>query len=220
VLTVGVELVFGLVIALLLQRPSRFNNFASIMLLLPLMTAPALASLMWKLMTNPNFGVLSYLVQLLGVQDFKWASSPSTALFTVVLVDVWVYTPFMMILLLAGLRSLPQQPFEAAALDGVPRRFVFFRITLPMLTPYIITATLFRLLDSIQQFDIIYAMTQGGPGDRLMVFQVQSYLEFFQYTNVGRSAALLMVLWLITFILSNLFIKNWLRLRERAHGAR
>lgn len=95
------------------------------------------------------------------------------------LVDIWVYTPFIMILLLAGLRSLPTQPFEAAALDGVPRSFVFFRITLPMLTPYILTATLFRLLDSIQQFDIIYAMTQGGPGDTLTVFQVEAYLNFF-----------------------------------------
>jgi len=217
-LTVGVELLLGLFIALLLQKPSRFNNLASVLLLLPLMTAPALAALMWKLMTNPNFGVLSYLVQLMGVSDFKWASSPSTALFTVVLVDVWVYTPFIMVLLLAGLRSLPQQPFEAAALDGVPRRFVFFRITLPMLTPYIITAALFRLLDSIQQFDIIYSMTQGGPGNTLLVFQVRSYLEFYQYTNVGKSAALLMILWAITYALSNVFIKQWLKLRERARG--
>jgi len=217
-LTVALELALGLGIALLLRRPTRFNNVASILLLLPLMTAPALAALMWKLMTNPNFGILSYLVGLFGLTDFKWASDPSTALLTVVLVDIWVYTPFMMILLLAGLRSLPQQPFEAAALDGVPRSFVFFRITLPMLMPYIITASLFRLLDSIQQFDIIYSMTQGGPGDRLMVFQVQSYLEFFQYTNVGRSAALLMVLWAITYFLSNIFIKQWLKLRERAHG--
>ncbi len=217
-LTVFLELVLGLGIALLLRRPTRFNNVASILLLLPLMTAPALAALMWKLMTNPNFGILSYLVSLFGLTDFKWASDPSTALLTVVLVDIWVYTPFIMILLLAGLRSLPQQPFEAAALDGVPRSFVFFRITLPMLMPYIITASLFRLLDSIQQFDIIYSMTQGGPGDTLMVFQVQSYLEFFQYTNVGRSAALLMVLWAITYFLSNIFIKQWLKLRERAHG--
>jgi multiple sugar transport system permease protein len=217
-LTVVFELLLGLGIALLLRRPTRFHNAVSIVLLLPLMTAPAIAALMWKLMTNPSFGILSYLVSLFGVNDFKWASDPSTALFTVVLVDVWVYTPFIMILLLAGLRSLPRQPFEAAALDGVPASFVFFRITLPMLTPYIITASLFRLLDSIQQFDIIYAMTQGGPGDRLMVFQVQAYLEFFQYTNVGRSAALLMILWLITNILSNIFIKNWLRLRARAHG--
>lgn len=216
--TVTGELLLGLGIALLLVRPTKLNNAASIMLLLPLMTAPALAALMWKLMTNPNFGILSYLVSLIGFTDFRWASDPSSALFTVVLVDVWVYTPFIMILLLAGLRSLPKQPFEAAALDGVPRSFVFFRITLPMLMPYIITATLFRLLDSMQQFDIVYSMTQGGPGDTLMVFQVQSYLEFFQYTNVGRSAALLIVLWAITYALSNLFIKHWLKLRERAHG--
>ena len=218
VLTVVVELLLGLGIAMLLRQRTRVNNFISIMLLLPLMTAPAIAALMWKLMTNPNFGVLSYLVSLVGIHDFRWASSPSTALFTVVLVDTWVYTPFIMILLLAGLRSLPPQPFEAAALDGVPASFVFFRITLPMLTPYIITAVLFRLLDSIQQFDIIYAMTQGGPGNKLLVFQVQAYLQFFQNTNVGKSAAILMILWAITYALSNVFIKNWLKLRERARG--
>jgi multiple sugar transport system permease protein len=207
-------------VALLLRRSTVFNNIMSIALMLPLMIAPAIAALMWKLMTNPDFGILSYLVGLVGLHDFKWASAPSTALLTVVLVDVWVYTPFIIILLLAGLRALPTQPFEAADLDGVPRSFVFFRITLPMLMPYIITAALFRMLDAIQQFDIIYAMTQGGPGDRLMVFQVQAYLDFFQNTNVGRSAALLMILWAITFGLSNLFIKHWLRLRERVHGAR
>lgn len=216
--TVTLELLLGLGIALLLQKRSTLNNFISIMLLMPLMTAPALAALMWKLMTNPGFGILSYLASLIGLEDFRWASSPDTALLTVVLVDIWVYTPFIMILLLAGLRSLPSQPFEAAALDGVPRSFVFFRITLPMLTPYILTATLFRLLDSIQQFDIIYAMTQGGPGDALTVFQVEAYLNFFQSTNVGRSAALMVILWAITYVLSNIFIKNWLRLRERARG--
>ena len=217
-LTVGLELLLGLGIALLLQRRTRLNNFISIMLLMPLMTAPALAALMWKLMTNPNFGILSYLAGLVGFEDMRWGSSPDTALFTVVLVDMWVYTPFIMILLLAGLRSLPTQPFEAAALDGVPRIQQFWRITLPMLMPYILTASLFRLLDSIQQFDIIYAMTQGGPGDKLMVFQVEAYLNFFQSTNVGRSAALLMILWVVTYFLSNIFIKNWLRLRERARG--
>jgi multiple sugar transport system permease protein len=217
-LTVGVELLLGLGIALLLQKRTRFNNFVSIMLLMPLMTAPALASLMWKLMTNPGFGILSYFASLIGLEDFRWASDPSTAMLTVVLVDVWVYTPFIMILLLAGLRSLPQQPFEAAALDGVPRMFVFWRITLPMLTPFLLTATLFRVIESIQQFDIIYAMTQGGPGDKLTVFQVEAYLNFFQSTNVGRSAALLMILWAITYILSNIFIKNWLKLREKQRG--
>ena len=217
-LTVVLELILGLGIALLLRRPTRFNNIVSILLLMPLMTAPALAALMWKLMTNPNFGILSWFMTQLGFTEFKWASDPSTALLTVLLVDIWVYTPFIMILLLAGLRSLPKQPFEAAALDGVPASFVFFRITLPMLMPYILTASLFRLLDSMQQFDIIYAMTQGGPGDELMVFQVEAYLNFFQKTDIGKSAALLIVLWAITFVLSNIFIKNWLKLRERARG--
>ena len=112
-------------------------------------------------------------------------------------------------------RTLGRQP---AALDGVPRWFVFWRITLPMLTPFLLTATLFRVIESIQQFDIIYAMTQGGPGDTLTVFQVEAYLNFFQSTNVGRSAALLMILWAITYVLSNIFIKNWLRLREKQRG--
>lgn len=218
VLTVGIELLLGLGIALLLRERTRFNDVVSIMLLMPLMTAPALASLMWKLMTNPGFGVLSYLASLIGLKDFNWAADPSTAMLTVVLVDVWVYTPFIMILLLAGLRSLPRQPFEAAALDGVPRLFVFWRITLPMLTPFLLTAVLFRTIESIQQFDIIYAMTQGGPGDRLTVFQVEAYLNFFQSTNVGRSAALLMILWAITYALSHVFIKQWLKLRERQRG--
>jgi multiple sugar transport system permease protein len=217
-LTVGIELLLGLGIAMLLVRRTLVNQVMSVLLILPLMTAPAIAALMWKLMTNPNFGILSYLISQAGFTDFRWASSPATALLTVVLVDVWVYTPFMIVLLLAGLRALPRQPFEAAALDGVPASFVFFRITLPMLAPYIITAVLFRMLDAIQQFDIIYAMTQGGPGDTLMVFQILAYLEAFTFTSIGRSAAMMMVLWLITNILSTLFIKQWMRLRERARG--
>ena len=217
-LTVVIQLLLGLGIALLLRRRTRLNNFISIMLLMPLMTAPALAGLMFKLMTNPNYGVLSAFTTWLGFPEFGWGSSPDTALFSVILIDTWVYTPFMMILLLAGLRSLPTQPFEAAALDGVPQWLQFWRITLPMLMPYILTASLFRLLDSIQQFDIIYALTQGGPGDTLMVFQVEAYVDYFQSTNIGRSAALLVILWAVTFLLSNIFIKNWLRLRARARG--
>ncbi len=170
-------------------------------------------------MTDSNFGVLQWAIGHIGIHNFRWASSSSSAMFTVVLIDVWVYTPFMMVLLLAGLRSLPPQPFEAAKLDGVPGWFVFLRITLPMLTPYLITATLFRLLDSIQQFDIVYAMTQGGPGNSLLLFQVQAYLDFFTYQNVARAAALMMILWAITYILSNVFVRQMRRLRERTHAS-
>lgn len=218
VATVGVQLLLGMGIALLLKERNRLNNLMSVLLILPLMVAPAIAALMWKLMTNPGFGVLNYLLGLVGITDFGWSSRPETAMFTVVLVDTWVYTPFIVVLLLAGLRALPPQPFEAAQLDGVPATFVFFRITLPMLLPYILTAGMFRMLDSIQQFDIIYSMTQGGPGDALTAFQVQAYLEAFSYSNIGRSAALVLILWAITYALSTLFIKHWLKLRQRARG--
>jgi len=216
--TVGVQLLLGLGIALLLQKRSAVNNIMGVLLILPLMVAPAIASLMWKLMTNPNFGVLNWLLAQIGITEFGWAAHPGSALFTVVLVDTWVYTPFITVLLLAGLRALPRQPFEAAQLDGVPASFVFFRITLPMLLPYILTAAMFRMLDSMQQFDIIYSMTQGGPGNALTVFQVQAYLEAFSFSNIGRSAALVLILWLMTYALSSVFIKQWLKLRQRARG--
>ena len=87
-----------------------------------------------------------------------------------------------------------------------------------MLLPYILTAGMFRMLDSIQQFDIIYSMTQGGPGDTLTVFQVQAYLEAFSFSNIGKSAALVLVLWAITYALSTAFIKHWLKLRQKARG--
>lgn len=217
--SVIVELLLGLGIALLLRERSMLNNAISVALLMPLMVAPVIASLIWKLMTNPNFGVYAWIVNGLGFTSFRWASSPDTAMFTVILIDTWVNTPFMMILLLAGLRSLPTQPFEAARLDGVPVRFVLFRITLPMLMPYIITASLFRLLSAIQEFSIVYGMTQGGPGDSLMLFQIRSYIDFYQNTDVGRSSAILMVLWAITFVLSKLFVNQWHAMRARSKGA-
>jgi multiple sugar transport system permease protein len=125
------------------------------------------------------------------------------------MVDVWIYTPFMGILLLAGLRALPHAPFEAAQIEGVSAWFTFRRLTLPLMRPYITTAVLFRLLAALQTFDIIYAMTTGGPGDTLMNFQVQAYTQAFVYLNLGVASALLVVLWLITYIVSQRMVAYW-----------
>ena len=212
--TVAAELGFGLAIAMLLNLDLPFIGIFRTALIVPMMMTPIVAALCWKMLLDPQYGIIDYLIG----SPIVWLGHPRLAFMSVALVNIWQNAPYVSILLLAGLRSLPQQPFEAAALDGVPRLFVFYRITLPMLSPYIITASLFRVLDAIQQFDIIYAMTQGGPGNTLLVFQVRAYLEFYQYTNVGKSAALLVVLWAITYVLSNVFIKNWLRLRERSRA--
>ena len=216
--TIIIELLLGLGIALLLAKRTWLNNVLGVLLVLPLMIAPALASLIWRLLINPNFGVVNYILSFLGLEDFTWASHPDTVLFTFIMVDVWVFTPFIMILLLAGLRSLPRQPFEAAELDGVPEYYKFFRITLPMLFPFILTASLFRLLESIQQFDIIYALSQGGPGESSMVFQVSAYLQTFQYTNIGKAAAMMVVLWAICYFLCHVFVQQWHKLKVKTKG--
>ena len=216
--TIIIELLLGLGIALLLAKRNWLNNILGVLLVLPLMIAPALASLIWRLLINPNFGIVNYLLSFIGIDDFTWASHPDTVLFTLIMVDVWVFTPFIMILLLVGLRSLPRQPFEAAELDGVPEYYKFFRITLPMLFPFILTASLFRLLESIQQFDIIYALSQGGPGESSMVFQVSAYLQTFQYTNIGKAAAMMVVLWAICYFLCHVFVKQWHKLKIKTKG--
>jgi len=216
--TIIVELLLGLGIALLLAKRNWLNNTLGVLLILPLMIAPALASLIWKLLINPNFGIVNYLLSFIGLDDFTWASHPDTVMFILIMVDVWVFTPFIMILLLAGLRSLPRQPFEAAELDGVPEYYKFFRITLPMLFPFILTASLFRLLESIQQFDIIYALSQGGPGESSMVFQVSAYLQTFQYTNIGKAAAMMVVLWAICYFLCHVFVQQWHKLKIKTKG--
>ena len=216
--TIIIELLLGLGIALLLAKRNWLNNILGVLLVLPLMIAPALASLIWRLLINPNFGIVNYLLSFIGIDDFTWASHPDTVIFTLIMVDVWVFTPFIMILLLAGLRSLPRQPFEAAELDGVPEYYKFFRITLPMLFPFILTASLFRLLESIQQFDIIYALSQGGPGESSMVFQVSAYLQTFQYTNIGKAAAMMVVLLAICYFLCHVFVKQWHKLKIKTKG--
>jgi multiple sugar transport system permease protein len=207
--SVSVELLLGLVLAFLLFKETRINKVLTTLMMLPLMVAPVLASLMWKLMTNPVFGLANFFLSFIGQRNFPWASAPQTALLTVVMVDVWIYTPFMGILLLAGLRALPQAPFEAAQLEDVSAWFTFRRLTLPLMKPYIITAVLFRLLAALQTFDIIYAMTTGGPGDALMNFQVEAYTQAFVYLNLGTASALLIVLWVITYIVSQRMVTYW-----------
>ena len=209
ILSTGIELLLGLALAFLLQKQSRVNNVLTTLMMLPLMVAPILASLMWKLMTNPSFGLANYILSAIGLHNFPWGSSPSTALFTVVMVDVWIYTPFMAILLLAGLRSLPQAPFEAAQIDNVSPWFTFQRLTLPLLMPYITTAVLFRLLQALQTFDIIFAMTGGGPGNTLLNVNVQSYNQAFIFLNLGVSSALLLILWVISYTISQRMVAYW-----------
>ena len=212
---VGTELLLGLLVAVLLNQEIFLAKILRPMLLLPLMIAPIIGTLMWKLMMSPEFGVINYFLSFFGARDFPWASASGTAMFSVVLIDVWMFTPFIALLLLAGLRSMPAPPFEAAMVDGASKWFIFKNLTIPMLMPFITIAAVFRIIDSIRQFDIIFGLTKGGPGDTLMNFQVSAYTSTFTYTRVADGAAIMLVNWLIIYIISTFLVKFWRKSQDR-----
>jgi multiple sugar transport system permease protein len=212
---VGIELILGLIIAILLNQETFLAKIFRPLLLLPLMIAPIIGTLMWKLMMSPEFGVLNYFLSFIGMRDFQWASAANSAMFSVVMIDVWMFTPFIALLLLAGLRSMPAPPFEAAMVDGASRWFTFKTLTLPMLMPFIIVSVVFRLIDSLRQFDIIFGLTKGGPGATLMNFQVSAYTTAFTYTKVADGSALMIVNWVIIYVISMFLVKFWRKSQDR-----
>lgn len=212
---VGIETILGTITAFLLNTETIMAKICRPFLLLPLMIAPLITTLIWKLMMSPEFGVLNYFLSWFGYRDFPWATSPDTAMFTVLLIEVWTFTPFIALLVLAGLRSLPREPFEAARVDGASRWFIFRNVTLPLLTPYIVIAVIFRLIDSLRQFDIIFGMTKGGPGNTLMNFQVYAYTSTFTYGKPAMGLAYIIVNWLIIFAISFVMVNYWQKVQKQ-----
>lgn len=216
--TTGSEMLLGLGIALLLSRDSRYTKILKVVLIFPLMIAPVIATLIWQLMTNTSVGILEKFLNLFNIYNFPWASSSKTALFTAGLIDVWVYAPFVIILILAGIQSFPKSPFEASKIDGGSAWFTFKTLTWPMLKPFMYIALIFRLMASLQEFSIIFALTKGGPGDTLMNLSVTAYNTGFAFLKFGKSLPYILVLWLIIYIISQKLVKNWLSVQKTAGG--
>jgi multiple sugar transport system permease protein len=134
------------------------------------------------------------------------------------LIDLWMFTPFVALILLAGLRSFPQEPFEAARVDGASAWFTFRNLSLPMLVPFIIIAVVFRFMDSLKMFDIIYAMTGGGPGDSLMTYQLQAYYSSFLYMKLSQGLPWAIALYIVIYLVSQILVKYWGKAQRRAAG--
>ncbi|MDR2468392.1 MAG: sugar ABC transporter permease [Spirochaetaceae bacterium] len=214
----SVELLLGMGIAFLLRKDSRYCRILKVALMFPLMVAPVIAVLIWQLMINGSVGIIEKFLTTIGLGGFTWASSPKTAMFTVVLIDAWVNTPFMLLLILAGIQSLPKSPFEAAQVDGASTWFTFKTLTLPMLKPFIYIAVLFRLMASLQEFGVIYALTKGGPGDTLMNISVTSYITGFVYQRLGRALPYLLVLWVIVNFSAKFLVEKQRKYAKEAAG--
>jgi len=214
----GVELSLGLVVAMLLNRETRLAKILQTTLIFPMMIAPVIGTLVWKMMMQPSVGILNPMMATIGLPPLQWAAVPETALFSVALVDVWMFTPFAALILVAGLRSFPQEPFEAARVDGASFWFTFRNLTLPMLTPYLIIVIVFRFMDSLKMFDIIFAMTEGGPGNTLMTYQLTAYRTSIQFQKLAQGLPYALVLYVVIYISSQYLIKFWGKAQRRAAG--
>jgi len=202
--TVSFEFVLGMLVALGLNRIRHGRRLLLSLIIIPMVCTPSIIALMWKLMLNTEYGVLNFLLRLIGLSNVNWLGT-NMALPSVILVDIWEWTPFMVLMLFAALQSIPEEPMEAARVDGASGPQIFFFVTLPMMMRIALIAIILRLVDSFKIFDTIYALTQGGPGSATEVFSMRIFRIGFQHTNwIGRASAYAVM---IILVLSPLFSK-------------
>ena len=201
-LAVGAEMLLGLGIALVLHREFRGQNLARSAFMLPMMATPAAIALVWVLIYHPTLGVMNYLLYLLGISPQEWLSKSYMVIPSLALVDTWQYTPFVTMVLLAGLIAMPLEPFESARIDGAGPWQMFWYITLPLLRPTLMVAALFRIIDSLKVFDTIYVMTQGGPGRASETLNLYAFRTAFEYFHVGYAASISLTLIVLVFVVS------------------
>lgn len=185
-----VQVPIGLGLAMVLNRELRGTQLYRSVLLLPMLLTPVAVGLMWRLMLNADTGVINGVAGMLHLPALNWLGDRTLAIVSVVLVDAWQNIPFVMLLSLAGLQSLPDAPLEAAAVDGATRWQAFWHVTLPMLTPVLGVVVMIRIIESIKLFDIIYILTQGGPGTATQNLSLLNYRVGFSFMNTGQAAAL------------------------------
>jgi multiple sugar transport system permease protein len=201
VLCVAIETVLGLGLALLVSREIRFGGPIRVGLILPMTIAPVVVGVMWRLLFDSGVGVTDPLFQLFGFSPPDVLAHNGTAFASVVLVDVWEWTPLIFLILLAGLQSLPQEPLEAALVDGAGRVRLFFDHTLPLLFPVLLVAIVLRTIDAVGTFDQIYVLTQGGPGTSTRLISIYAYNTAFLFTQYGQAAAMLIALLVMVMLL-------------------
>jgi multiple sugar transport system permease protein len=209
------EFVFGLGLALLLNQAVRGRSIFRASLLVPMMLPTVVVGVVWRLMLNPNFGAINGTLQRFGIntEGLTWTASPRLAFLSVIAVDVWQWTPFVFLVLLAGLQAIPQDPYEAARIDGSSSWQTFRHITLPLLKPAILIALLLRTMDLLRVFDQIFILTEGGPGFATETVSLYIYRTAFRFFDFGYAAAMSFLLLILTNVISTIYIR-FLQTRE------
>ncbi len=209
VTAVSAQFILGFLIAILMNAESRLMDVIRTLILIPTVFTPLVAGLVWKALLHPDLGIITYYLRELAIPIGRGLTiERDTALFAVILVDIWEWTPLMVIILLAGLKSLPREPYEAAIVDGASRVNIFFYITIPLLKPSIIVALLIRTLDVMKVFDIVFGMTRGGPGTATTVANLRIYEVGMEHLRIGYAASLSNVLLVIGLVIGVFFIRK------------
>ncbi len=209
IVSVSGQVLVGFGIALLLNRPFPFKGLVTTLLLLPMMMSMAIVGLFWKLLYDPNWGIINYALHL---GTFDWLSNPNMALYAIAITDIWMWAPFVMLLSLAGLSAVPQHLYEAAAIDRAGHWYTFRRITLPLVAPLLLIAIIFRTMEAFKTFDLAFIMS-GQPTTELIAIRL--YKMAFQEWQTGRSSALAYMVLIAVLAITNIYVKYLNKVKER-----
>ena len=208
-LSVGGQVLLGFGVALLLNRRIPFKGLFTTLLLVPMMMSPVVVGLFWQLLYSPSWGIINY---ALGLGDFAWLSDPDVALYAIAITDIWMWSPFVMLLCLAGLSAIPQHLYEAAAIDRAGRWFTFTRITLPLVAPLLLIAVIFRTMEAFKTFDLAFIMSSQETTE---LIAIRLYRLAFQEWQTGPSCALAYMVLIMVLAITNIYVKYLNRARDR-----
>lgn len=213
--SIGLQLLLGFITALALQRVNKiFRRMATTIILIPMMIAPTVVGVLWKQMFKARYGALNYLLGMIGIVGPDWLADRNAALAGLLIADIWEWMPFMTILLLAGLQSLPQEIYEASHVDGSTTWQTFKNMTLPLMRPFIFLAVFLRMIDAWKTFDLIFGVTRGGPGDFTESIAWYTYKVGFTYFDAGLAAALSVIQLLVIIFVGKALLTQLARVAE------
>jgi len=211
VITVTIELILGFGIALMLNNKSlRCKKLFRSLFMIPIILSPVVVGSLWRMMYHADYGIINYIFHdiLKLLPNIVWLGKGTTAFISIMIADIWYTTPLILLILLAGLQSLPSQPFESAKIDGANSIQLFTKITLPLMKPYILIALLMRIIDAIRVFDLPWVMTGGGPGTYNQTTSILMYLKGFKYLEINEASALGVILIIIIALISTYFMRS------------
>ncbi|MBR0758225.1 sugar ABC transporter permease [Bradyrhizobium jicamae] len=206
VLSVVLPLILGTLSAVVFHQKFAARGFLRGVFIMPMMATPVAIALVWTMMFHPQLGVLNYLLSLVGIPPQLWVFNPNTVIPSLVLVETWQWTPLVMLIVLGGLAAIPTEPYESAQIDGATFWQMFRFITLPLIMPFLFIAGMIRMIDAVKSFDIIFAITQGGPGSASETINVYLYSVAFVYYDLGYGSAIAVVFFLLIVALAALML--------------